>query len=118
MGHIAFSEYRLALGRIRGERPGDDVLFSLDFKRLFGADSGPQSDSTTLPLNCGRCWTGCLAGHETVPAIYRLSGDVKWDEAGSTCTFQHNHEYSSSSAPATQTSSEVMDEAAADAHAH
>ena len=31
---------------IRGERPDDDALFSPDFKRLFGADSVPQADST------------------------------------------------------------------------
>src|SRR5262249_17287911 len=31
VGHIAFSEYRLALWRIRGERPGDAKLFSPDF---------------------------------------------------------------------------------------
>ena len=46
VGHIAFSEYRLALWRIRGERPGDAAVFSPDFKRLFGADSVPQDDST------------------------------------------------------------------------
>src|SRR6476646_3743746 len=49
VGHIAFSEYRLALWRIREERPGDAALFSPDFKRLFGADSVPQSDSTFPP---------------------------------------------------------------------
>ena len=42
VGHIAFAEYRLALWRIRDERPGDDALFSPEFKRLFGADSVPQ----------------------------------------------------------------------------
>ena len=46
VGHIAFSEYRLALWRIRGEWPGDGALFSPDFKRLFGVDSVPQADST------------------------------------------------------------------------
>jgi hypothetical protein len=49
VGHIAFSEYRLALWRIRGERPGDEALFSLEFKRLFGADSVPQADSEYPP---------------------------------------------------------------------
>lgn len=49
VGHIAFSEYRLSLWRIRGERPGDDALFSPKFKRLFGADSVPQADSTFSP---------------------------------------------------------------------
>ena len=45
VGHIAFSEYRLALWRIRGPLPQDDNLFSADFKRLFGADSVPQANS-------------------------------------------------------------------------
>jgi hypothetical protein len=49
VGHIAFSEYRLALWRIRGERPGDAALFSPEFKRLFGADSVPQADSSYAP---------------------------------------------------------------------
>ena len=49
VGHIAFSQYRLALWRIRGERPVDAALFSLDFKRLFGANSVPQADSTYPP---------------------------------------------------------------------
>ena len=49
VGHIAFSEYRLALWRIRGQQPGDDALFSPDFKRLFGVDSVPQADSTYPP---------------------------------------------------------------------
>jgi hypothetical protein len=49
VGHIAFSEYRLALWRIRGERPGNDALFSPEFKRLFGANSVPQADSTYSP---------------------------------------------------------------------
>jgi hypothetical protein len=45
VGHIAFAEYRLALWRIRDERPDDAELFSPDFKRLFGVDSVPQADS-------------------------------------------------------------------------
>ena len=49
MGHIAFAEYRLALWRIRGERPDDGALFSPDFRRLFGPDSVPQADSTYPP---------------------------------------------------------------------
>jgi hypothetical protein len=46
VAHIAFAEYRLALWRIRGERPGDGALFTPDFRRLFGVDSVPQADST------------------------------------------------------------------------
>ena len=49
MGHIAFAEYRLALWRIRGERPHDEALFSPEFRRLFGADSVPQADSSYPP---------------------------------------------------------------------
>ena len=49
VGHIAFSEYRLALWRIRGERPDDAPLFSPEFKRLFGADSVPQAESAYPP---------------------------------------------------------------------
>jgi hypothetical protein len=45
VGHIAFAEYRLALWRIRGERPDDAAFFSPEFRRQFGADSVPQADS-------------------------------------------------------------------------
>jgi hypothetical protein len=51
VGHIAFSEYRLALWRIRGERPEDTALFSPDFTRLFGAKSVPQADSRYAPAD-------------------------------------------------------------------
>src|SRR4249919_2991500 len=46
VGHIAFSEYRLALWRIRGPQPLDEALFSSEFKRLFGANSVPEANST------------------------------------------------------------------------
>jgi hypothetical protein len=49
VGHLAFAEYRLALWRIRDERPGDAALFPPEFKRLFGADSVPQADSEYPP---------------------------------------------------------------------
>src|SRR5947209_662640 len=45
VGHIAFSEYRLALWRIRGPLPQDDGLFSREFLRLFGPDSVPDPDT-------------------------------------------------------------------------
>jgi hypothetical protein len=45
VGHIAFSEYRPALGRIRRPQPQDDALFLSEFMRLFGANSVPQADS-------------------------------------------------------------------------
>ena len=43
-GHLAFSECRLALWRVRGRRPEDDGLFSEQFLRLFGANSVPSAD--------------------------------------------------------------------------
>ena len=46
VGHIAFSEYRLALWRIRGPQAQDDDLFSPEFKRLFGANSVPEANSS------------------------------------------------------------------------
>jgi hypothetical protein len=41
VGHLAFSEYRLALQRIRGERPEDATLISDDFRAQFSRDSVP-----------------------------------------------------------------------------
>jgi hypothetical protein len=49
VGHLAFSEYRLALWRVRGERPDDAALFSPEFKGLFGANSVPQAGSSYPP---------------------------------------------------------------------
>jgi len=49
VGHIGFSEYRLALWRIRGPQPQDDALFSPEFKRLFGANSVPDADQAQYP---------------------------------------------------------------------
>jgi hypothetical protein len=49
VGHIAFAEYRMALLRIRGEQPQDDRLMSPEFRRLFGANSVPDSDPTKYP---------------------------------------------------------------------
>ena len=45
VGHLAFSQYRMALWRIRGEHPRDDALFSPEFKRWFGANSVPQANT-------------------------------------------------------------------------
>jgi hypothetical protein len=49
VGHIAFSQYRLALWRIRGPQPQDDGLFSPDFLSLFGANSVPDANSARYP---------------------------------------------------------------------
>jgi DinB superfamily len=49
VGHLAFAQYRLALWRIRGKQPQDDVLLSQEFVRLFGINSEPDTDPTKYP---------------------------------------------------------------------
>jgi hypothetical protein len=49
VGHLAFSEYRLGLQRIRGARPEDAALFSEEFLRRFGRDSLPDADPAKHP---------------------------------------------------------------------
>lgn len=63
VGHLAFAECRMALWRIRGQQPQDDMLFPQDFMRLFGAHSVPDADSTKYPApaESGQCWIGCMS---------------------------------------------------------
>jgi hypothetical protein len=49
VGHLAFAEYRMALYRIRGQRPQDEALFTPDLVRLFAADSIPDADPAKYP---------------------------------------------------------------------
>jgi uncharacterized damage-inducible protein DinB len=49
VGHIAFAQYRLALERIRGRRPGDAELISDEFVAQFGAKSVPDPDPARNP---------------------------------------------------------------------
>jgi hypothetical protein len=49
VGHLAFAEYRMALERIRGQRPNDTDLISEEFLRLFGRDSLPDPDPAKYP---------------------------------------------------------------------
>jgi uncharacterized damage-inducible protein DinB len=49
VGHLAMAEYRLALVRIRGERPEDPDLIAPEFLRQFGADSKPDADPARNP---------------------------------------------------------------------
>jgi hypothetical protein len=44
VGHLAFAEHRLALWRIRGERPDDADLIPQQFRNSFGAQSVPDPD--------------------------------------------------------------------------
>jgi hypothetical protein len=49
VGHLAFSQYRMALERIRGTRAEDADLLSEDFLRHFGRDSVPDADVSQYP---------------------------------------------------------------------
>jgi hypothetical protein len=49
VGHLSFAEFRMALWRIRGQRPDDEELVSQEFIRLFGAKSVPDADATKYP---------------------------------------------------------------------
>lgn len=49
VGHLAMAEYRLALDRVRGERPEDVDLIAPVFFTLFGRNSEPIADSSAYP---------------------------------------------------------------------
>jgi hypothetical protein len=49
VGHLAMAQYRMALERIRGARPEDAELISVDFLRVFGRDSVPDPDPAHYP---------------------------------------------------------------------
>jgi len=42
VGHLAFAQYRLALQRIRGDRPEDEQLIPADFLAAYGRGSVPD----------------------------------------------------------------------------
>ena len=49
VGHLAMAEYRLALDRLRGERPEDEQLISSELLALFGKGSAPDPDPSNYP---------------------------------------------------------------------
>jgi uncharacterized damage-inducible protein DinB len=49
VGHLAFAEYRLALQRIRGQKPGDEQLIAPAFLEKFGRNSTPLGDPSAYP---------------------------------------------------------------------
>ena len=49
VGHLGMAEYRLAVDRIRGERPADGALISAQFLQQFGKGSIPSADRTNYP---------------------------------------------------------------------
>src|SRR5262249_36770538 len=48
-GHLTVAQYRLALARIRGQRPQDTALVPEDFLNLFRRQSVPDPDAGTYP---------------------------------------------------------------------
>jgi len=50
VGHLAFAQYGLTLGRIRGKRPEDDELISPAFLERFRRESVPVGDQHSYPL--------------------------------------------------------------------
>jgi hypothetical protein len=50
VGHLTIAECRLALWRLRGERPEDEKLMSPAFSRLFGPESVPEFDPAKYPV--------------------------------------------------------------------
>jgi hypothetical protein len=49
VGHLAFAQYRLALERTRGTRPGDGDLITEGFLKTFGRGSVPVADPSAYP---------------------------------------------------------------------
>jgi hypothetical protein len=49
LGHLAFAEYRLALERIRGPKPGDEHLIPTWYPAKFGRNSIPVGDPSAYP---------------------------------------------------------------------
>jgi uncharacterized damage-inducible protein DinB len=49
LGHLAMAQYRLALERIRGRRPGDEELISDAFLAHFGRESVPDPNASRNP---------------------------------------------------------------------
>jgi uncharacterized damage-inducible protein DinB len=49
LGHLAMSEYRLVLERVRGPRPEDIALISPEFLALFRRQSQPYPDASRYP---------------------------------------------------------------------
>jgi uncharacterized damage-inducible protein DinB len=49
VGHLAMAQFRLALERLRGERPSDVALIGPDFLRRFAAGSTPDPNPAQYP---------------------------------------------------------------------
>ncbi|MFO0841275.1 MAG: DinB family protein [Gemmataceae bacterium] len=51
VGHLAMAGYRLALERVRGHLPGDDLLIGEEFLNRFGRDSVPDPAPVPEPAD-------------------------------------------------------------------
>ncbi len=49
VAHLAMAQYRLCLGVVRGEQPGDESLCSKAFRTKYGRNSIPDPDSANQP---------------------------------------------------------------------
>jgi hypothetical protein len=49
VGHLAGAQYWLALARVRGARPADEVLISTPFRQPFGRGTVPVADRAAYP---------------------------------------------------------------------
>jgi hypothetical protein len=49
VGHLTFSQYRLALLRIRGQKVEDKDLIPEEFVRIFSSKSTPEEDASRYP---------------------------------------------------------------------
>jgi hypothetical protein len=49
VGHLTFAQFRLALLRTRGAKPGDEQILPARFLELFGAKSRPDPDPGKNP---------------------------------------------------------------------
>ncbi len=79
LGHLAFSQYRLALERIRGPHPDDADLLTTSFLESFGRDSVPDPDATNCPPP-EEVRTGFDRIHERVLAELPSVADEALDE--------------------------------------
>jgi hypothetical protein len=68
VGHLAIAEHRLALWRIRGERPEDADLIPGQFRECFKAESVPSPDANKYP------------GQDEIRAVFdRVHAQVLWE---------------------------------------
>jgi hypothetical protein len=83
VGHLAFAQYRLALERVRGERPDDEPLLPMAFREKFGRGSVPVGDPTAYPT-VAEIRHVFNAVHRQVLEEIRTLGDATLDQPTAT----------------------------------